>query len=75
MNERTTQVERALAEAARALVAHQDTIRLWEPWIVYFLDELEAHAAEHDFYHPTAYETMLHELRDHIELRLRFGNW
>lgn len=75
MSQRTTNVQRPLLEAVNAIADSQDSIRLWEPWIVFFLSELEVRAEEHDFYHPTAYEAMLQELRDHIDLRLRLGSW
>jgi hypothetical protein len=75
MAERSTNVQRPLLQAVEAIASSQDSIRLWEPWIIFILSELEQHAEEYDFYHPTAYEAMLQELRDHIDLRLRLGNW
>ena len=68
-------VQQPVLEAAHAIADAQDSVLLWEQWIALLLSELEVRAEEYDFYHPTAYEKLLQELREHIELRLRLGSW
>jgi hypothetical protein len=47
----------------------------WEPWSVYFLEDLEMLAASLDAQHPKAYRAMLERLRDDIGTKLRKGTW
>lgn len=72
---KSTNVQTPVLQAAHAISDAQESVLLWEQWIVLLLSELEVRAEAHDFYPPTAYEALLKELNEHIELRLRLGNW
>ncbi|HZD55249.1 MAG TPA: hypothetical protein VE136_00890 [Anaerolineales bacterium] len=47
----------------------------WEPWSVYFLEDLEMLAASLDAQHPKGYREMLERLQDDIGTKLRKGTW
>jgi hypothetical protein len=65
----------ALDEAADELSNAAPQIEDWEPWLVYFFEDLELLAASLDARHPDRYRAMLERLKDHIETRLHKGTW
>ena len=65
----------ALVEAADELSKAAPEIEDWEPWLVYFFEDLELLAASLDARHPDRYKAILERLKDHIETRLHKGTW
>jgi hypothetical protein len=65
----------ALDEAADELSHAAPEIEDWEPWLVYFFEDLELLAASLDARHPDRYKALLERLKDDIETRLHKGTW
>ena len=64
-----------LDEDAQQLSDMVVEIEDWEPWLVYFLEDLEMLAASLDSKHPHGYRALLERLQDDIETKLRKGTW
>ena len=47
----------------------------WQPWLVYFLQDLELSAASLDRQHPNEYKALLKQLRDEIDYRIHKDRW
>lgn len=68
---RTDELKLTLDDAAHQLSDAVLEIKDWEPWLVYFLEDLEMLAASLDSQHPSGYRELLDRLKDHIELKLQ----
>jgi alpha-L-fucosidase len=64
-----------LDEAAHQLSDTVLEIEDWEPWLVYFLEDLEMLAASLDARHPNGYRALLEQLKDDIENKLQKETW
>ncbi|HEY5572574.1 MAG TPA: hypothetical protein VIK64_06105 [Anaerolineales bacterium] len=64
-----------LDEATQQLTDTVLEIENWEPWLVYFLEDLEMLAASLDARHPNSYRALLERLKDDIETKLQKGTW
>ena len=64
-----------LDEAAHQLSDTVLEIEDWEPWLVYFLEDLEMLAASLDARHPNGYRALLERIKADIETRLQKDTW
>lgn len=64
-----------LDEAAHQLSDTVLEIEDWEPWLVYFLEDLEMLAASLDARHPNGYRALLERFKDDIETKLQKDTW
>lgn len=71
----TDELKSTFDDAAHLLSNTVLKIEDWEPWLVYFLGDLEMLAASLDPQHPNGYREMLERLKAGIESKLQKGTW
>lgn len=65
----------SMDDAVQTLGDTVPEIEKWEPWLVYFFEDLELMASSFDPNHPDKFLALLERLMEDIDTKLKKGGW